>query len=99
MANKRKLSEGILTNDPSLRWSAYGKWELVYSDVHQEPMRFVCYDQDRIRLATVNGMAELPDLVEQHQIRRLSVQEERPSLDEAGRQGILAALRSRHQKT
>mgnify|MGYP001558571523 CR=1 FL=1 len=63
-----------IANDPSLRWCNYRRWETVYSDVHQAEVRFVRYEGDgKIRLASLDGIAELPETVEPLQVRRASV--------------------------
>ncbi len=61
-----------LVNDPSLRWCPYRMWETVWSDVHQAELRFVRYEGERVVLATLGGMAELPGTVGKLQVRRLT---------------------------
>jgi hypothetical protein len=67
---KRIPSKLELENDPSLRWNDYKRWEVVMSDVHSELRRFHSREGDQARLATVNGMEVLPELVPLLSIRR-----------------------------
>lgn len=84
---KRKPNPDELANDPSLRWSPYSKWELVWSDAHNDQLRFVGYEEGGVRLATVNGIANLPGLVSPLSIRRADYQARSP-LNE-GEKGFL----------
>ena len=59
-----------LANDPSLRWSSYQKYEIVWSDSHHQDLRFVQYENGLVRLSTINAMDNLPDLVDKLSIRR-----------------------------
>jgi hypothetical protein len=70
---KRIASSEEVANDGSLRWSAYRKYEVVWSDRHQEALRFSHYARNgEIVLASLNGMAEMPGTVPTLSIRRLS---------------------------
>ena len=86
MAKKHRPTTEQIKNDPSLRWSAYGQWETVWSDVHNAELRFVRYEDGMVRLATLGGIEELSILVRQDQVRRASVmhdyQVNRPSEEE-----------------
>ena len=71
MAKKPRYTAAQLANDPSLRWCPYRRWESLWSDVHQADMRFVRYEGDgMVRLATLDAIAELPELVREDQVRR-----------------------------
>lgn len=73
MARKQEFSAAEIANDPSLRWCPYRQWEALRSDVHGETLRFVRYEDGKVRLATLNGIRELPDLVGPLTVRRPSV--------------------------
>ena len=52
-------TDAELTNDPSLKWTRYAKWELLYSDAFDDLVRFVDYTSEGlVRVATVNSMCE-----------------------------------------
>lgn len=67
---KHAPSEAELQNDPSLRYTPYRSGELVYSDDHEQVMRFLEYAGDKIRLATVNALTPLSTLVKKLSVRR-----------------------------
>ena len=72
MKHRRSTAEEIV-NDPSLRWCAYRYGELVHSDAHAAQVRFVRYERGKIRVATLNGISNLPGLVDPLKVRRPSV--------------------------
>lgn len=51
--HEKCFTEAELTNDPSLRWCPYRTWELIHSDAHDEPVRFLRYSGDNAELAVV----------------------------------------------
>lgn len=70
---KHKPTDAELANDPSLRWHSYGKYETLDSDTHGCQLAFVRYtDCGRIVLATINGLSELPGVVDSLTVRRQS---------------------------
>lgn len=71
MAKKRrKYTEQELANDASLKWWCYRHGELLYSDLHQDVVRFGRYEENLIVVLSANGLAELPDRVQPLQVRR-----------------------------
>lgn len=56
---KRILTQAEIDNDPSLRWFPYKYAELLWCDEYQTYYRFVAYEGDSVRLATVNGIARI----------------------------------------
>jgi hypothetical protein len=98
MARKQKFTEADLKNDPSLRWCPYRMWELVWSDVHNKPVRFVRYEDGKVRVGTLNGMAPLPELVEVHQVRRPSVMDAPRILDDDVRKAKLHLINEDKRK-
>lgn len=69
---KRKYSKRELDNDPTLKLYFYRRWEVVWSDVHNAKVRFARYNEDgTVTVATINGMADLLDVVHPLQIRRV----------------------------
>ncbi len=72
---KPKYTVEQLENDPSLRVCPYRRWETVWSDTLQADVRFVRYEGTMVRLATMNGIAELPDLVPELSIRRMTAKD------------------------
>lgn len=68
-----KYTAEDLTNDPSLKWNPYRKWELVWSDSHSEYKRFVRHEKSLVRLAEVHSLSELHSLVPRNSVRRLSL--------------------------
>ena len=99
MAKKLQFTDAELKNDPSLRWCPYRRSELVYSDVHQAPVRFLEYANDRVLLASLNGIAPLPVTAGRLQVRRPSVMTEQHQLPTEIRQGIVAEQKSKRAKT
>ncbi len=77
--SKRKASPAELQNDPSLRWNAYTKWEALFSDYHNETLRFSRYDGDMVYLATQNGIDELEQPVPALRVRRPTVMAPAPA--------------------
>ncbi len=71
---KRIPSPEELVNDPSLRWTDYKQWEGIWSDLHQQELRFVKREKDRIKLATMDGIADVPGFVPLLSVRRTTVQ-------------------------
>jgi hypothetical protein len=72
-ASKRLHSPAELRNDASLRYCGYRPFEAVFSDTHDTEMRFVRYSgQDRVVLAEVNSMREIPDTFPMLSVRRLT---------------------------
>jgi hypothetical protein len=66
----RKPTEAELANDPSLRYWAYRRGELLWSDQHQEYLRFDGYTPDGgVRLLS-RALADLPGAVRADQVRR-----------------------------
>lgn len=65
-------SAAELVNDPSLKWHQYKQGEAVYCETLQENVRFMSYQQDKVKLATLNGIAEIPGLFDKLSIRRLT---------------------------
>ena len=54
---KRIASPEEISNDPSLQFNAYLRWEAVWSDLHQGMVRFIGYaDDGHIRVGTINGI-------------------------------------------
>lgn len=75
MAAKIRHTPAELTNDPSLRWCSYRRWEMLYSDTHAGPVRFLEYVGDAVRVASMEGIAPLAELPTRLQVRRPSVME------------------------
>jgi signal transduction histidine kinase len=100
VTKKSTLLAAQLINDPSLRWCAYRMWEVVWSDVHQIELRFVRYENGKAKLASLAGMAELPDLVDPLSVRRPTVHKDYGTkISEAERSRIardLIAVRRKH---
>ncbi len=71
--SKHKPTAEQIKNDPSLRWCPYRSMEVVFSDAHQTELRFIRYEGQMVRLAELNSIAELPELVQASTIRRSSV--------------------------
>lgn len=69
---KIEYTEAELANDPSLKWCPYREAEAVWSDLHRTDVRFLRYEEGKVRLATIDGISPLPDLVERTQVRRAS---------------------------
>ena len=67
--SKHKATPEEIANDPSLKWCGYQWGECVVSDTLGD-VRFIRYEADGIRVATISGIKELPDLVSPLQIRR-----------------------------
>ena len=65
-------TEEELANDPSLMWVPYRRWEPIWSDDHGANLRFVEYVGDLVKLASLDGISELPGLVKKLGIRRLT---------------------------
>ena len=62
---------GRFSNDPSLRWFPYQRLEMVWSDVHNDYVRFMRYlDDGTVKVATMNGISELEGSIPESKIRR-----------------------------
>lgn len=61
-----------LENDPSLKWFPYHRWEALWHEEKQANFRFVRYEDGMIRIATMNGISELPELVKKTDVRRIT---------------------------
>ena len=75
---RRKKTEHVATpeevaNDRSLAWYRYRPYEVLFSDTHQACMRFVRYERGKVRLATINGMADVGGLFPVLSVRRASL--------------------------
>lgn len=73
MSKKIKFTEEQLKNDPSLGVAPYHIGEALWSDHHNQILRFYGYKGEKVRLATVMGLSPLPELVKQEQVRRVTV--------------------------
>ena len=71
--SKRGFSQAELRNDPSLKWCEYRFGEMLWSDIHQTEVRFARYEEELVRVCSLNGIEELPDLVSSVWVRRPSV--------------------------
>jgi hypothetical protein len=102
MARKRIPTPEEIANDPSLKWCGYRFGELVWSDYHQESVRFVCYmlpSCEFVRLASLNSIAELPGEYHRLTIRRPSVMEaSRKPMTESEKRLVAGMLRDRATK-
>jgi hypothetical protein len=59
--------------DRSLKfYPNYLRWEVLWSRSRQERVRFVRWEDGRVRVATLNGIRELPDLLEPGDVCRAS---------------------------
>jgi len=77
---KGKPTAAQIANDASLRWCPYRMFELVYSDTHGRPLRFVRYaSPGQVVLATLGGMGELPGTVHELTVRRPSTMQAAPA--------------------
>ena len=96
---KKVASPAELANDPSLRWCPYRQGELVYSDLHQAVVRFWEIEKKGIRLASLNGIAPLPELVRADQIRRPSVMREaNKAMTQAEKVQVLLTAQEMHDR-
>lgn len=74
MVQKHIPTDQELANDPSLKWACYRKWEAVWSDSHNTVVRFCRYEEcGNIRVAGLNTIGELPELVHPLNIRRVQI--------------------------
>src|ERR1700730_5967667 len=88
-----------IANDPSLKWIGYRRGELVWSDLHSANVRFLEYSEGKVRLATLDGIAPLPDLAEENQVRRPSVMfDEMPHLSESEKALMQSNFEKRFKK-
>jgi hypothetical protein len=74
---KRQITAAELANDPSLRWHLYNYGEALWSDGHKAELRFVGYEGDKVRLATLDGIRPLPAAVPCLSVRRFTAAPER----------------------
>ena len=76
---KRVPSAEEIANDASLRWVDYRQGEALWSDDHQAELRFNGRTEDgKIQLATLLGIAPLPEPVAWNRVRRLTVMPDLP---------------------
>lgn len=61
-----------IANDPSLRWFPYRTAEVIFSDTHGTELRFMGYDGEQVKLATLNGIAPIAETVHRLTVRRLT---------------------------
>lgn len=67
---KHKPTQAEITNDPSIRWTPYKKWEVVESDTYGL-VRFSGYAADgSVELTTLLGMGQIAGSVQSTTIRR-----------------------------
>lgn len=60
-----------ITNDYSLKWHfPYRHGEALWSDTHQQMLRYIRHEGEYVVLATLNGIAELPKPVHKLTVRR-----------------------------
>lgn len=76
---KRIASEAEIANDGSLKWFPYGEGEPLWSDSRNAYVRFVRYENDKIRVSELNSMTEA-ELVEPLSVRRATARWTREEL-------------------
>lgn len=63
MTKKRTPSAAELERDPSLRHTPYLRWEVLWSFQLNRSVRFLEYENCKIRAAEVNSLSEIGDLL------------------------------------